>query len=107
MAWLNWTDAATPSVGEAADVLRREQLRVLDPVPQPERRPLVASLLEGVERLAVGQVADRVHGDRPAGAAQRQRRISTSASRLVISTPVPSSIRAVCEPSVPSMNAFR
>ena len=92
---------------EPADVLRRQQLRVLDPLPQPERRPLVARLLEGVERLAVREVADRVDGDRQAGAGAAGRTISTSASRLVISTPEPSSIRAVCEPSVPSMNAFR
>ena len=34
------------------------------------------------------------------------RTISSNASRLVISTPVPSSSRAVCEPSVPSMYAL-
>ena len=33
--------------------------------------------------------------------------ISASSSPLVITTPEPSSIHAVCEPSVPSMNAFR
>ncbi len=33
--------------------------------------------------------------------------ISASSSPLVIVTPEPSSIQAVCEPSVPSMNAFR
>ena len=32
---------------------------------------------------------------------------SASCSPLVITTPEPSSIHAVCEPSVPSMNAFR
>ena len=51
-------------------------------------------------------VADRVHGDRPAGSAPR-RTISSSSSRLVISTPVPSVGSAVCEPSVPSMKHFR
>ena len=33
--------------------------------------------------------------------------ISASCSLLVIWTPLPSSMRAVCEPSVPSMNVFR
>ena len=33
--------------------------------------------------------------------------ISSSSSPLVIRTPEPSSISAVCEPSVPSMNVFR
>ena len=51
---------------EAADVLGREALRVLDAMPQTERRPRVARRLEGVERLAVRPVADRVHADRPA-----------------------------------------
>jgi len=32
--------------------------------------------------------------------------MSSSSARLVISTPEPSSIRAVCEPSVPSMKAL-
>ena len=79
---------------------------MLDPLPQPERLPLVARLLERVERVPVREVADRVHRDRPAGA-RPARMISTSSSRLVISTPEPSSSRAVCEPSVPSMKAFR
>ena len=51
---------------EAADVLRCEALRVLDAVAQAERRPHVARRLEGVERLAVRPVADRVHADGPA-----------------------------------------
>ena len=55
-------------LGEAGDVLLGQELRVLDPRPEPERRPLVAGLLEGVERVAVREVADRVHRDRPAGA---------------------------------------
>ena len=57
-----------PELGEARDVLGRQQLRVLDPLAQAERLPGVARRLEGVERLAVGQVADRVDGDREAGA---------------------------------------
>ena len=55
-------------LGEAAQVLLGQELGVLDPLAQSERRPLVAGLLERVERLAVGEVADRVHGDRPARA---------------------------------------
>ena len=50
--------------GEPAHVLGREQLGVLDPLPQPERLPLGACRLERIERLAVGEVADRVHGHR-------------------------------------------
>ena len=79
---------------------------MLDALAEPERRPLVARRLERVERVPVRAVADRVHRDRPAARAPA-RTISSSSSRLVISTPEPSSIRAVCEPSVPSMNAFR
>src|SRR6476619_8356430 len=41
---------------------------MLDPLAQAERLPGLAGRLEGVERLAVGQVADRVDGDRKAGA---------------------------------------
>ena len=58
--------AGDAELGEAADVLRGEALRVLDPLPQPERLPRVARRLERVERLAVRAVADRVHADRPA-----------------------------------------
>ncbi len=92
---------------EAADVLRGEALRVLDPMAQAERRPHVARRLERVERLAVRAVADRVHGHRASPARAPARTTSASSSPLVISTPEPSSIHAVCEPSVPSMNAFR
>ena len=46
---------------EAADVVGREQLRVLDPRAQPERLPGLTRRCEGVERLAVRPVADRVH----------------------------------------------
>ena len=83
----NCTDAATPSSREARDVLRREQLRVLDPLPEAERAPRVARRLERVERVAVRAVADRVHRDRAARAARRARTISSSSSRAVISTP--------------------
>ena len=41
----------------------------------------------------------------PASAPSRT--ISSSSSPLVITTPLPSDIQAVCEPSVPSMNVFR
>src|SRR5262249_62375619 len=47
---------------EAGAVLPREQLRVPDRRAQPS--PLLARLLEGVERIAVREVADRVHRDR-------------------------------------------
>ena len=66
-----------------------------------------ARLLERVERLAVGAVADRVHGDREAGARAGAARSRRAPRALVIRTPEPSSISAVPEPSVPSMNTFR
>ena len=56
---------------------------------------------------SVRPVADRVHPDRPAAPRPPRRTISSSSSRLVISTPAPSIISAVCEPSVPSMKPFR
>ena len=56
---------------EAGEILRREQLAVLDAVTQAERLPHVACRLEGVERLPVRPVADRVHADREAGARRR------------------------------------
>ena len=95
-----------PERGEAREIVLGEALGVLDPLAQPVRPPELLRPLERVERLAVRAVADRVHGDRPAGLRAR-RTISASSSPLVISTPQPSSIRAVCEPSVPSMNALR
>ena len=39
---------------------------MLDPLAQAARLPNVARALEGVERGAVGRIADRVHADRPA-----------------------------------------
>src|SRR5207237_10059444 len=41
---------------------------MLGPVAQAERGPVATSFLEGVERVPVRPVADRVHGDRPARA---------------------------------------
>ena len=63
--------ACDAELREAAEILRREALRVLDPVPEPARRPLVPRRLERVERLAVRAVADRVHGHGPARARAR------------------------------------
>ena len=60
-----------PELGEAGEVFGREQLRVLDAVAQAERLPGRACLLEGVERLAVREIADRVDGDRQARARHR------------------------------------
>ena len=94
-------------LGEAADVLLGQELRVLDPRAQPERRPLVAGLLERVERLAVGEVADRVHGDRPAGARPGADDLGELLpARDLHARPVqePS---ASADPSVPSMKTFR
>ena len=63
VACTNCTDAAIAELREARDVLRREALRVLDAMAQAERPPHVLRRLERVERVAVGLVADRVHGD--------------------------------------------
>ena len=56
--------AGDAELGEAGDVFGRQALRVLDPVPQPARAPGVLRRLEGVERVAVGEIADCVDGDR-------------------------------------------
>ncbi len=91
---------------EALELLRRQELRVLDSLAQAARRPQLASGLEGVERRAVGGVADGVDPDRPVRLG-REPDPGSSPSRLVISTPEPSSRRAVADPSVPSMKPFR
>ena len=44
-----------------------EQLCVLDARAQAARPPQLTGRLEGVERLAVRTIADRVDGERPAG----------------------------------------
>ncbi len=99
--------ARDAELGKATDVLRREALRVLDSLAQPERRPHVARRLERIQRRAVR----RDHRSRAPRRASRlpraARTTSASSSPLVITTPEPSSIHAVWEPSVPSMNAFR
>ncbi len=106
-AWLNCTEQATPISREARQIGRIDALGVLDPLAQAERRPELAGRRERVERLAVRAIADRMDGHGPAGRGGRARTISASSSPLVMHTPLPSSIQAVCEPSVPSMNAFR
>ena len=50
---------------EAREVLGREALRVLD--PRSQSAPHVSRPLEGVERVAVREITDRVHGDRHPG----------------------------------------
>ncbi len=60
--------ARDADLGKAAHVFGGETLCVLDAMPQPERGPHVARRLEGVERLAVRAVSDRVHSDGPPGA---------------------------------------
>ena len=59
--------AGDAELGEARQVGGVDALRMLDPLPEPERLPRVAGRLERVERLAVRAVADRVDGDGPAG----------------------------------------
>jgi hypothetical protein len=66
VAWVYWTDAAIPSFA-TGDVLGRYALGVLDPVAGAGRR----GRGEGVKRVAVGLVADRVHVQREAGALGR------------------------------------
>ena len=54
---------------EPRDVLLREQLRVLD--ARAQAAPLLPRLLERVERVAIREVADRVHRDGESGACAR------------------------------------
>ena len=56
-----------PSSAKRGRSSGREQLAVLDPVAEAERRPDLLRRLERVERLAVRPVADRVDADREAG----------------------------------------
>ncbi len=51
---------------EARDVLRREALRVLDPLAEASRLPRLPRAIERVERGLVRRVADRMDADRPA-----------------------------------------
>ena len=53
--------------GIAREVLLGHALCVLDPLPKAFRAPVLLRLLERVECLAVREVANRVHSDRPAG----------------------------------------
>ena len=99
--------AGDAELREAGEVGGIDALRVLDPLAEAERLPDVPRRLERVERLAVRAVADRVDADGPARAAAAARTSSASSSPLVMQTPLPSSIHAVCEPSVPSMKVFR
>jgi len=64
---------------------------VLDPLAQAARFPA-----SPIAWTPTGQ---------PASAPSRT--ICSSSSPLVMTTPLPSDIQAVCEPSVPSMNVFR
>src|SRR5207248_8127959 len=91
---------------EAADILRREELRVLDALAQAAglQSARVSSNASSASRFAWSPIACTATG-KPARAARRM--TSANASRLVISTPEPSSMRAVCEPSVPSMKTLR
>ena len=73
-AWLNLDRGGDAHFGEPGHVLLGQELRVLDPLAQAQRRPLVAGLLEGVERLPVGEIADRMDRHGPAGAAPRSAR---------------------------------
>jgi hypothetical protein len=88
-----------PQLGESWNVSRRKQLGMLDSRAEP--LPIGARRLESVQRLAVREVADGVDGEREPGA-----RPSANELLELLAAPEPSSMRAVCEPSVPSMNAF-
>ena len=56
-----------PESCEAGQILLGHALRVLDAVAEAFRTPVLLRPLERVQRLAVREVADRVHRDRPAG----------------------------------------
>ena len=62
--------ASDAELGEARGVLEVQALGVLDPLAQAARPPLRTGCLEGVEGLPVRTIADRVDGDRPAGASR-------------------------------------
>ena len=63
--------ARDAELGKTTDVLRREALRVLDSLAQPQWRPHVVGRLERIQRRTVRRVADRVDGDGPAGRCAR------------------------------------
>ena len=66
VACVGWIDAMTSSRAEAADVVERDHLRVLDPRAQRVALFLRQHRLEGVEHEAVAGVADRVDVQLPA-----------------------------------------
>src|SRR5262249_51257855 len=88
---------------EAAEILLCQALGVLDPLAEAERLPVAANA-SSASRLARSPMACTATGQ-PARAPARI--TSASSSPVVIETPEPSSSHAVCEPRVPSMNAFR
>ena len=91
---------------EARHVVGVDALRVLDPRAQPARLPVLRAWPRR-RRAPRGWRGRRSRARRPAGRRAGARGRSPRAPpRPVISTPVPSSSRAVREPSVPSMNAF-
>ena len=106
-ACVNCTDAATPSLPKRATSSGARHCACSIRCRRPRGRHSSRRLLEGVERVAVRAVADRVHRRPASRSAPRGARCPRAPRRDVISTPVPSSISAVCEPSVPSMNTFR
>ena len=66
-AWLNWTDAATPSAAKRPTSSGARSCACSIRWRRPRGSPLVPGCLEGVEGAPVGEVADRVHGHGEAG----------------------------------------
>ena len=99
--------AGDAELREAREVRGIEALGVLDPLAQAERLP-ERPASPRTRRAPRGSRGRRSRARRPASRRRPpSRTISASSSPLVMQTPLPSSIQAVCEPSVPSMNAFR
>ena len=64
-AWLNWTEAATPSSANLG-VLLRQELCVLDPGPQPRHSSRVSSNASSASRFAASPIACTATGHRTA-----------------------------------------
>src|SRR4051812_15578284 len=101
VAWVYCTDAATPRAAKRATSLGAMHWAC----SMRCRVPGVAAAANAssASRLARSPMACTASA-KPARSARRMS--SASRAELVISTPEPSSSRAVREPSVPSMNAF-
>ena len=105
-AWENCTEQATPSSAKRGRSAGSTHCAcsIRGRSPRGAHSSFVAANASSASRFARVPIACTATGQ-PARAACRT--ISASSSPLVIRTPEPSSIHAVCDPSVPSMNTFR